>query len=306
MKDLKLNTVDGLTKLMNEMNNVFNNKIKKAELNECINNVDNISFIECRQLFESISDKLYDLKTGSKIIAKYIKTIKESKELQRLYICSDILKGNYNSQNPTLLVNETTSLMNNVDKKKLNEDLSKLKNVLKEGLKEINVTVEDINSAINENKEINHDITYVLCETKKPSNIVEYTNALDNVVTFVSENVQEITESTENVGISDVENIMNNDLELWENAAIEKIVLSNLSGGDKQNIFEDYKSRCMNLINELLEDEDNQTITKSQLDKITDIVENDKRMKEVADGLVKFMSTTLSKAAEPKLMVVST
>ena len=65
MKDLKLNTVDGLTKLMNEMNNVFNNKIKKAELNECINNVDNISFIECRQLFESISDKLYDLKTGS-------------------------------------------------------------------------------------------------------------------------------------------------------------------------------------------------------------------------------------------------
>ena len=40
--------------------------------------------------------------------------------------------------------------------------------------------------------------------------------------------------------------------------------------------------------------QDTVTITKSQLDKITDIVENDKRMKEVADGLVKFMSTTLS------------
>lgn len=265
MKDLNLNTVDGLTKLMNEMNNVFNNKIKAAELNEAINNIDNISFIECRQLFESISDRLYDLKAGSKVIAKYIKTIKESKELQRLYICSDILKGNYHTQNPSLLVNETTSLMNKINRKKLNEDLSKLKKVLKEGLKEINVTVEEINSAINENKEINHDITFILCENKKPSNIVDYTNAMNNVVTFVSENVKEITESTENVGINDVEKIMDNDLELWENAAIEKIVISNLSGGDKKNIFEDYKSRCMNLISELLEDEDSQTITKSQL-----------------------------------------
>lgn len=265
MKDLNLNTVDGLTKLMNEMNNVFNNKIKAAELNEAINNIDNVSFIECRQLFESISDRLYDLKAGSKVIAKYIKTIKESKELQRLYICSDILKGNYHTQNPSLLVNETTSLMNKINRKKLNEDLSKLKKVLKEGLKEINVTVEEINSAINENKEINHDITFILCENKKPSNIVDYTNAMNNVVTFVSENVKEITESTENVGINDVEKIMDNDLELWENAAIEKIVISNLSGGDKKNIFEDYKSRCMNLISELLEDEDSQTITKSQL-----------------------------------------
>lgn len=265
MKDLNLNTVDGLTKLMNEMNNVFNNKIKAAELNEAINNIDNISFIECRQLFESISDRLYDLKAGSKVIAKYIKIIKESKELQRLYICSDILKGNYYTQNPSLLVNETTSLMNKINRKKLNEDLSKLKKVLKEGLKEINVTVEEINSAINENKEINHDITFILCENKKPSNIVDYTNAMNNVVTFVSENVKEITESTENVGINDVEKIMDNDLELWENAAIEKIVISNLSGGDKKNIFEDYKSRCMNLISELLEDEDSQTITKSQL-----------------------------------------
>lgn len=40
--------------------------------------------------------------------------------------------------------------------------------------------------------------------------------------------------------------------------------------------------------------QDTVTITQSQLDKITDIVENDKRMKGVADGLVKFMSTTLA------------
>lgn len=283
MKDLNLNTVDGLTKLMNEMNNVFNNKIKAAELNEAINNIDNISFIECRQLFESISDRLYDLKAGSKVIAKYIKIIKESKELQRLYICSDILKGNYHTQNPSLLVNETTSLMNKINRKKLNEDLSKLKKILKEGLKEINVTVEEINSAINENKEINHDITFILCENKKPSNIVDYTNAMNNVVTFVSENVKEITESTENVGISDVEKIMDNDLELWENAAIEKIVISNLSGGDKKNIFEDYKSRCMNLISELLEDKDNQTITKSQLFSIKEGLEKKEYHGETAN-----------------------
>ena len=265
MANLNLNTVDGLTKMMNEMNNVFNNKIKQAELKECINNIDNISFLECRQLFESISDKLYDLKEGSKLLTAYIKVIKESNELKRLYVCEDVLKNANNSVTPSLLVTETTNLMSKVDKKKLNEAITKIRKILKESVKLVKATKDEITSAINENKDINKDITFVLMESAKPSNVVEYTNAIGNVINFVSENTKELNECLEKATISDVENLLNNDLELWENAAIEKIVLSNLTGNSKKTIFENYKSNCLNLINELLEDDDNQTVTKSQL-----------------------------------------
>ena len=55
MSKLDLNTKDGLKRLMNEMNSILEKRIKTAELNESIDNVDNISFLECKQIFESIS-----------------------------------------------------------------------------------------------------------------------------------------------------------------------------------------------------------------------------------------------------------
>jgi len=268
MAKLNLNTVDGLTKLMNEMNNVFNKKIKKVELDESIKNIDNISFIECRQLFEGISDKLYDSKSGSKLIVKYIKTIKENNELKRMYVCSDVLKYDNASSNPTLLVKEAAELMSGVDKKKLDEGLKELKSILKEAVKDVKVTTETITSAISESKDINNDITYILTEEKKPSNLVAYTNAMNNVIGYITESNKKLNENcdkVDNIKIKDIEKLLENDLEIWENAAIEKLVISDLAGNSKQNIFEEYKSNCMNLINDLLEDDDNETITKSQL-----------------------------------------
>ena len=79
MSKLNLNTKDGLKRLMNEMNSVLEKRIKTVELNESIDNVDNISFLECKQIFESISDKLYETKEGQKIIANNLLPILKNK-----------------------------------------------------------------------------------------------------------------------------------------------------------------------------------------------------------------------------------
>jgi hypothetical protein len=46
---------------------------------------------------------------------------------------------------------------------------------------------------------------------------------------------------------------------------IEKIVLCNISNGNKETLFEEYKSKCIGLIEETLGDEDITLETKSRL-----------------------------------------
>ena len=104
---------------------------------------------------------------------------------------------------------------------------------------------------------------------KNVANLLEYTNKMNDVVSFVCENsTNEFKGDTileENKKLSDLKNIFSNDLELWENKVISKLTLYNLSGNDKKPLFEEYKDSCLKLIDEALEDSDITLETKSHL-----------------------------------------
>ena len=274
MSKLNLNTKDGLKRLMNEMNSILEKRIKTAELNESIDNVDNISFLECKQIFESISDKLYETKEGQKIIANYIRTIKNNATLRALYTLSENIKTLNKGEkkfisNPSMFVTESINMVRELDQKKLQEGINRLRSEIKKAIKEAKITSIDVDNAVLENKQLNESLNYVFMNKKNVANLLEYTNKMNDVVSFVCENSTNEFKGDpileENKKLSDLKNLFSNDLELWENKVISKLTLYNLSGNDKKPLFEEYKDSCLKLIDEALEDSDITLETKSHL-----------------------------------------
>ena len=273
MSKLDLNTKDGLKRLMNEINSILEKRIKTAELNESIENVDNISFLECKQIFESISDKLYETKEGQKIIANYIRTIKNNAPLRALYTLSENIKTLNKGEkkfisNPSMFVTESINMVRELDQKKLQEGINRLRSEIKKAIKEAKITSIDVDNAVLENKQLNESLNYVFMNKKNVANLLEYTNKMNDVVSFVCENSNEFKGDPileENKKLSDLKNLFSNDLELWENKVISKLTLYNLSGNDKKPLFEEYKDSCLKLIDEALEDSDITLETKSHL-----------------------------------------
>ena len=174
MSKLNLNTKDGLTRLMNEMNSILEKRIKTVELNESIDNVDNISFLECKQIFESISDKLYETKEGQKIIANYIRTIKSNAPLRALYTLSENIKTLSNGEkkfisNPSMFVTESINMVRELDQKKLQEGIDRLRSEIKKAIKEA-VAYNGPSLIIGYAPCINHGIKGGMTDTQKVIN----------------------------------------------------------------------------------------------------------------------------------------
>jgi D-alanyl-D-alanine carboxypeptidase len=139
---------------------------------------------------------------------------------------------------------------------KSSEDFVFHMNYLAREIKMTNSTFENptglnndtFNTVINENSEINNAITYVFENKKTAKNMNLYTENISRIVNYLDNNKSNINESTDVADVQDLKNLFNNDLELWENAVIEKLVLCNMSNGNKTTLFEEYKTKCLQLI----------------------------------------------------------
>jgi hypothetical protein len=265
MKNFDLNSVDGLTRLLSELNNVIDNKINKVKLNENIKSVDTLSFFQCKQLFDNMSERLFESKNGQKYIAKYIKTIKGNKLLREMFSIYDSFITPNNINDVSLFVSESCNYINSIDNKNYKKDINEVRKVIKKALKESSISDKEFNSIVNKNRDINQSISFVFENKKTAKNMNEYTNNVSNIINYMNEHKSKETTISENKTYNDLKNIFNNDLELWENSVIEKIVLYNISNGNKETLFEEYKSKCIDLIEETLSDEDITLETKSRL-----------------------------------------
>ena len=156
-----------------------------------------------------------------------------------------------------------------MNKKAFKEGVNKVKDIIKKSLKECEMSDSEFNAVINENKNINESISFVFENKKSAKNMSLYTENVSKIVEHLNNNKEMIEETNENTHLqenfNDLKAIFDNDLELWENAVIEKLVLYNLSNGDKNTLFEEYKTKCLNLIEESISDEDITIETKSHL-----------------------------------------
>lgn len=262
MKSINLTNSSDLKKLQKEMISVLDNRIKEAELSEAVKNIDTLSFGDLRCIFESIADKLYDTKKGKSIIRKYASTIKENKSLKNYYLISECIRQPQNVTDSFIFLSESLSLSNSIAKKEFNEGMKKMSDIVKSAVIEAKMSKEDLLNTIESNKILNESINYVLTNKKSIKNLAEYASHVSTLNEHIKNNnvnTDTLTESKDAKFLfQDLQESLNNSsLEIWENQAIADIALCQLSNSNKEDLFEQYKSKCLSTLTAILESEKN-------------------------------------------------
>ena len=245
MKNIDLNTVKDLTTIKENILKIFDKRINEAKINDFVNSIDNLSFIYCKQLFEGISDKLFDSTRGKKLIGKYARLIKENKDLKNLYFLSENLTTKQNITDAKLYISECANFSVNLEK----DSLDKLHKILKEAVKLSGLGQEELNDIVSDNKELNESIDFILTNKKTLNNVNEYTKHINILSEALNKSTNDKINETAN--IEDITNLLDEEeLETWEKDIVEEIVMANLAGKTKENVFENLKNECISIIEE--------------------------------------------------------
>ena len=270
MKNTTFKTIGDFQRLKESLNDVIDKRITKMKLEECINSFNSLSFACLNEIFKNTVDKLYETKEGKRLIKKYVKTIKESNDLKKVYSIYNIVNSPNKINDGTLFIKESISLIEEIDKKNYGASLSSISDIVKECAVSANLDTEAIENIKDKyHGSINESLDYVLFNKMGMNNIVDYTNGLSRITNFINENKKhenDLMEEGKSICelIGDFDKLFTNDIEIWESTAIKDISLAELSGKDKKDVFEEYKSECLSIIEENLNEKDAENSSRFQ------------------------------------------
>lgn len=264
MKKNIIKDSNDLIKLKESFNKAFDTQIRVKQIEERVSNLGKLGFGEIKSLFEGISDKLFD--NHKDCVANYIKTIKENKELKTLYVLFENALKPAHVNDTNLLVSSMVAISEGIDKKTLKEGVKKLQGILKEAVVKSNITAEEFDALLNENKDINESLSYILTNKKTAKNLFEHTNNVHTVVTYINENMDndkindKVNDKTNDKTNSELVNDLNEAISCdtpWETDAIRDLTLCYLSESSSEELFNRYKDDCISLLNKKIEDVEN-------------------------------------------------
>lgn len=270
MKNTTFKTIGDFQRLKESLNDVIDKRITKMKLEECINSFNSLSFACLNEIFKNTVDKLYETKEGKRLIKKYVKTIKESNDLKKVYSIYNIVNSPNKINDGTLFIKESISLIKEIDKKNYGDSLSSISDIVKECAVSANLDTEAIENMKDKyHGSINESLDYILFNKMDINNVVEYTNGLSRITNFINENKKSENDlMVEGKSIceliGDFDKLFTNDIEIWESTAIKDISLAELSGKDKKGVFEEYKSECLSIIEENLNEKDAENSSRFQ------------------------------------------
>lgn len=283
MEKLNLNTIEDLTRFQTELNRVIEEHKSQRELEDTIETVPSLSFGTMKRLFESVSECLMNDKKGKSTLKRYINTIKEDKSLRNLFSLHETIEKCTNIKHPELYLNEALNIVTNNNLKTNN--FSALGEIVAEAVALSGLNSGEIKDIINNTPLVSESIDYLYSNKKTLNNLNEYVEHYDNVVTFIKEN--KVTDE-----VSMVESIDGNEYldklneiaksidDEWGKKLVENICLNNLSGLSDEHLFNTYKTSCLTLIeNTINNNEDVQTratfeTMKANLERKTYLKEN--------------------------------
>jgi hypothetical protein len=249
---------------------VLDEHIEVNNFQKLINNIPNLGMGEIITLYESISEKLLESKSGRNVIKKYINIIKENKDLKNVYSFYNFVKTSNINENHEACLNEAINCIGTINKKKYENGVKKLGEIVSEGVLTSKISKNEINSILENTNTIYSDIDFVLFNKKNIKNVNEHVKHKNNVVNFLKENKNIKTElnTTNNISnkdiINDINEIIGNVNESWAKELIENITVNNIAQLSNEPLFESYKNDCITLINTIIENE-NDISSKSQM-----------------------------------------
>lgn len=257
-----INEIDTLEKVRNEFNRLVAEKIETHKYNDVLENINTLGLGKIKKLYESISDIMLESDNGIKIMRKYVKTIKENKDLKKVFSFYDFIdKLNVDTDSRWDYINEGLKCLENIDKHSFKMGVKELGNIVSEGVKTSNITRSTIEECINSTNNVYESVDFLILEKPTLKNINERIDAkrvidsfLDNKTIIVKESYT--NDKTNKELISEINEELSEINESWMKELIEDITLNNLSNKDNKILFENYKNDCLMIIENIINNND--------------------------------------------------
>jgi hypothetical protein len=275
MKKIDFDSAETLLKLKESLNNIIDRRVAQIRLNESLSIIDKLPFARLNSLFECTLDKLSENKENNKLIGRYIKAIRECKDVKNVYSLYSTINNSSNISDPVLFINEAISLMPTIDKKAYENGVRKVAEIVKECVMRSGMTPSDLAEEVGKySGSINESIDYLFSNTKTISNVIEYSNNLSKVSDYILENKKDncvdgqLTENLESINdiISELNKITSAEDALLEGKVAKDVAIASLTESDaKRTVFENYKNSCLHLMDEGIEKSDGNNERASRL-----------------------------------------
>ena len=246
IKNLK--TVNEANNFKNEINKIINEQIEQIITDTFISSFKDRNFGYIKENFENLSEELFKTKKGRATINKYIKCIKESKDLTKMHQMYECIRKADKDGDVNAYLNEAVSLIGNINKDTYSKSLSKLAGIFSDAYRQLC----EKNIVLNNNTPFYDSVEFIMFNRKTPKNLAEYNSRLSTVKKHIlegagykikeSKNVDELTDNLMEDFNAKYSQLLDNDVVM-----LVKEVFSN---DDKENIFNKYKEQCINKLNE--------------------------------------------------------
>ena len=262
MKKLNFKDKETFKKLQESLMDVMNNRYNELCLNELKENLTSAPLYTTKHIFESISKDFYNTPKGKKILKEYIDTIKKNNSLRKAFIIFENMNKPQSVLSPDLFVNENLSFMQEIRPSEYKAGLKKINNIIRESIELAALNTEELEELIKESETDEAEaIDYLINNRKTLKNIAEYTNKVSTLTESVKNKRIFKSEDalSESLNISDLLNMINESvsgLGKEEANAVKDLTLISLSGQDGKEIYETYKNKCKDILEEAVKNEE--------------------------------------------------
>lgn len=263
------NNINELERIRKAFNSVVDKEQELNRIHSLKESVEELSIPELKQVYESISDKLYATDGGKKLLSKYIKLVTENKTMQTEYVIVNGIYSPMDVMDTPMYITELFAIHGKRDKE-YKAKKGQVVDLLKECIDTVNMSSSDLENIINESKnDVNSSIEYLLSIKRVASNVNDRVKSMKllegkvNDANIVNESIVDNRKASEL--INDLSNVTDG-LEEWQKRVVNDISKYILENKTKEDLFNDYKTECINTINESINNtEDGNFETVSQL-----------------------------------------
>ena len=262
MKKLNFKDKETFKKLQESLMDVMNNRYNELCLNELKENLTSAPLYTTKHIFESISKDFYNTPKGKKILKEYVDTIKKNNSLRKAFIIFENMNKQQSVLSPDLFVNENLSFMQEIKLSEYKAGLKKINNIIRESIELAALNTEELEELIKESETDEAEaIDYLINNRKTLKNIAEYTNKVSTLTESVKNKRIFKSEDalSESLNISDLLNMINESISglgKEEANAVKDLTLISLSGQDGKEIYETYKNKCKDILEEAVKNEE--------------------------------------------------
>lgn len=267
---LRVEEINNLELVRNEFNRLVNEQIETHKYNDVLEKINTLGLGKIRNLYENISDTMLESDNGVKVMRKYVKTIKENKDLKKVFSFYNFIDNlDVDSDSRWTYITEGLKYLDGINKRNYKKGVKELGNIVSEGVKISNISRNIIEECINNTNNVYESVDFLVLEKPTLKNINEQVNAKNNILNFLDNKTVIVKESydsdkTNKELISEINDEISEINESWMKELIEDITLNNLSNNSDKVLFENYKNDCLMIIENIVNG-DNDVEDKSKM-----------------------------------------